>query len=131
MTLPAAIRIGYAKAKTGFVFSRRGIVMEAVSHWFLPRLIGLGKATHLTTTGAVYTADHPLMRDLFSELCDTPEATVKRALELAEEIAANTSTVSTKLMRDMMTYTPETPEGAHLLDSRVVSCSLLIRLLGS
>ena len=120
MALPAAIRIAYGKAKCGFVFARRGIIMEAASHWFLPKLIGLGKAMHLTTTGGVYPAEHPLMKDLYSELLPSPEATVKRGLELADEIAKNTSTVSTKLMRDLMIYTPDTPEEAHLLDSRVI-----------
>lgn len=120
MVLPAAIRVAYAKAKCGFVFARRGIVMEAASHYFLPRLIGHSRAIHLTTTGAVYTADHPLLNLLFSEVLPTPEATVARALELADEIAKNTSTISTKLMRDMMYYGPDSGEGAHLLDSRVL-----------
>lgn len=121
MCLPATIRVAYKNAKIGFVFARRGIIMEACSHFFLPKLIGLSRAMHLCTTGGVYPAEHPLMRDLFSEVLPTPEATVSRAMELADDIANNTSTVSTKLMRDMMLYTPGTPEEAHLLDSRVIS----------
>jgi enoyl-CoA hydratase/carnithine racemase len=120
MCLPATIRVVYAKAKIGFVFARRGIIMEACSHYFLPRLIGLSRAMHLTATGGVYPAEHPLMRELFSEILPTPEATVARALELADEIAKNTSTVSTKLMRDLMHYGPATAEEAHLLDSRII-----------
>jgi len=120
MCLPATIRIAYAKAKIGFVFSRRGIIMEACSHYFLPKLIGLSRALHLTTTGSVYPAEHPLMRELFSEICPTPEATVSRALELADEIAKNTSTVSTKLMRDMMYRGAGSAEEAHLLDSKLI-----------
>lgn len=120
MGLPATIRVAYAKAKIGFVFARRGIIMEACSHYFLPKLIGLSRALHLTTTGSVYPAEHPLMRELFSEILPTPEATLARALELADEIAKNTSTVSTKLMRDMMYRGPASAEEAHLLDSRII-----------
>lgn len=120
MCLPATIRVAYAKAKIGFVFSRRGIIMEACSHYFLPKLIGLSRALHLTTTGSVYPAEHPLMRELFSEILPTPEATVARALELADEIAKNTSTVSTKLMREMMYRAPASAEEAHLLDSKII-----------
>lgn len=120
MCLPTAIRVAYAKAKVGFVFSRRGIIMEACSHYFLPRLIGLSRALHLTTTGSVYTADNPLFGDLFSETLPTPEATLARALELADEVAKNTSTVSTKLMRDLMYRGPDSAEAAHLLDSRII-----------
>lgn len=120
MCLPATIRVAYAKAKIGFVFARRGLIMEAASHYFLPKLIGLSRALHLTTTGGVYPAEHPLMRELFSEVLPSPEATVKRALELADEIAKNTSTVSTKLMRDLMYRGPGSAEEAHVLDSRII-----------
>lgn len=120
MCLPAAIRVAYSKAKIGFVFSRRGIIMEAVSSFFLPKLIGTSRALHLTTTGAVYPAEHPLFGTLFSETLPSPEATLQRALELANEVAANTSTISTKLMRDLMYRAPGTAEEAHLLDSRVI-----------
>jgi enoyl-CoA hydratase/carnithine racemase len=75
---------------------------------------------HLTTTGSVYPASHPLLANLFSEVLPTPEATVARALELADEVAKNTSTISTKLMRDLMYRGPDSAEGAHLLDSRVI-----------
>lgn len=120
MCLPATIRVAYAKAKIGFVFSRRGIIMEACSSFFLPRLIGHSRALHLTTTGSVYPADHPLFGTLFSEILPTPEATLKRGLEIADEIAKNTSTVSTKMMRDLMYRGPDSAEGAHLLDSKVI-----------
>ncbi|OAP64986.1 hypothetical protein AYL99_00958 [Fonsecaea erecta] len=120
MCLPACIRIAYAKAKIGFVFSRRGLIMEACSSFFLPRLIGHSRALHLTTTGSVYPAESPLFGTLFSELCPTPEATLARALELADEVAKNTSTVSTKLMRELMYRGADSPEGAHLLDSKII-----------
>lgn len=120
MTLPATIRIAYSGAKIGFVFARRGLIMEAASSFFLPRLIGLSRALHLTTTGAIYPADHPLLSSLFSEILPTPEATVARALELAAEIAESTSTVSTALMRELMYRGPGSAEATHLLDSRLL-----------
>lgn len=120
MTLPASIRVACASAKIGFVFARRGIIMEACSSYFLPRLIGMSRAMHLILTGSVYPASHPLLTNLFSEVLPTPEATVARALELADEVAKNTSTVSTKLMRDLMYRGADSAEGAHLLDSRVI-----------
>ncbi|KIV97875.1 hypothetical protein PV10_01576 [Exophiala mesophila] len=120
MCLPAAIRVAYAKAKIGFVFSQRGIVMEACSSFFLPRLIGHSRSLFLTTTGGVYTADSPHFGPLFAEVLPTPEATVQRALELANQVANNTSIVSTKLMRDLMYRGPLSAEETHLLDSRIL-----------
>jgi enoyl-CoA hydratase/carnithine racemase len=119
MTLPMNIRIVSEKAKIGFVFARRGIVMEAASSYFLPRLIGLSRAMHLVTTGAVYPSTDPLLRDLFSEVLP-PEKVLPRALELADDIARNTSTVSTALMKDMMWRNPGSAEKTHLLDSKIL-----------
>lgn len=119
MTLPMNIRIVSNKAKIGFVFARRGLIMEAVSSFFLPRLIGTSRAMHLVTTGAVYPSTSPLFGDLFSEIVE-PERVLPRALELADEIAQNTSTVSTRLMKDLMYRGPATPEETHLLDSKII-----------
>lgn len=93
--------------------------MEAASSYFLPRLVGMSRALHLVTTGATYTASDPLLSQLFSELVPTPEETVSRALAIATEITAQTSIVSTKVMRDLMYRGPSTAEEAHLLDSKI------------
>jgi enoyl-CoA hydratase/carnithine racemase len=119
MTLPMNIRIVSDKAKIGFVFARRGIVMEAASSYFLPRLIGLSKAMHLVTMGSVYPSTDPLFRELFSEILP-PEKVLPRALELADEITKNTSAVSTHLMKDLMWRNPGTAEQTHLLDSKIL-----------
>jgi len=119
MTLPMNIRIVSDKAKIGFVFARRGIVMEAASSYFLPRLIGLSKAMHLITTGSVYPSTDPLFRELFSDILP-PEKVLPGALKLADEIAKNTSAVSTHLMKDMMWRNPGTAEQTHLLDSKIL-----------
>lgn len=119
MTLPASIRVASQRAKIGLVFARRGIVMEACSSFFLPRLVGLSRALHLVTVGGVYGADHPLLRDLFTELVE-PDRVLPRALELAEEVCANCSAVSTVVMKDMMYRGPATPEETHLLESKIL-----------
>lgn len=80
----------------------------------------MSKALHLTTTGATYPASHPLLNNLFSETLPTPEAVLPRALEIADEIVKNTSTVSTYLMRELMYRDAGSAEGQHLLDSRVI-----------
>jgi len=80
----------------------------------------MSKALHLTTTGATYPASHPLLNSLFSEILDTPDAVLPRALELADEIVKNTSTVSTYLMRELMYRDTGSAEGQHLLDSRLI-----------
>ena len=78
MQLPCAIRIAYSQAKIGVVFARRGLVMEAASSFFLPRLIGFSRALHLTTTGATYRADSNLLNGLYSEVLETPEVVITR-----------------------------------------------------
>ncbi|RMY18449.1 hypothetical protein D0867_05320 [Hortaea werneckii] len=120
MTLPMNIRIAYKDAKIGFVFARRGLIMEACSSYFLPRLIGMSKALHLTTTGSTYPASHALLSNLFSETLDRPDAVLPRALEIADEIVKNTSSVSTYLMKDLMYRDAGSAEGQHLLDSRLI-----------
>lgn len=74
---------------------------------------------HLATTGSTYLASDPLVSGLFSKLLPTPQETVSYAIDLATDIAENTSVASTKLIRDMMLYCPATPEDTHVLDSRV------------
>lgn len=121
MTLPATIRLACKSAKIGFVFSRRGLILEACSSYFLPRLIGLSRAMHITTTGSIYPASHALLNELFSEILPTPEATLTRALELAEDIAKNTSNVIINMNKALMHHGPESAEGAHLLESKILA----------
>ncbi|KAI0976612.1 enoyl-CoA hydratase/isomerase [Xylaria arbuscula] len=119
MTLPANLRIASDAAKVGFVFSRRGISLEACSTYFLPRILGAGRALTLATTGAVYKASDPAVRDLFAEIV-APDRVIPRAVELAQEIADKTSGVAVRTMRDMLYKgAPATPEEAFLLESKV------------
>ncbi|KAF2637400.1 enoyl-CoA hydratase/isomeras-like protein [Massarina eburnea CBS 473.64] len=120
MTLPMNIRITYSHAKIGFVFARRGLVMEACSSYFLPRLIGHSRAMQAITTGSTYLANDPIWSGLFAHTVDTPEAVLPKALEIAEEVVKNTSSVSTYLMKEMMFRDTGSAEGTHLLDSRII-----------
>lgn len=120
MTLPMNIRIAYRQAKIGFVFSRRGLIMEACSSFFLPRLIGHSRAMQAITTGATYTAGDKIWDGLFSEVVDRPEDVLPKALAVAEDVVRNTSSVSTYLMKELMWRDTGSAEAQHLLDSRVI-----------
>ena len=100
-TLPMDIRIASSKAKFGFVFARRGIVPEAASSWFLPRVVGINQAMPWVATGRVFDAHEALRGGLISEVVE-PEALLQRAREIAREISDNTSPVSVALARQMM-----------------------------
>ena len=80
----------------------------------------MSKALHLTTTGSTYPASSTLLNNLFSETLDRPDAVLPRALEIADEIVKNTSSVSTYLMKDLMYRDAGSAEGQHLLDSRLI-----------
>ncbi|KAH8699069.1 ClpP/crotonase-like domain-containing protein [Talaromyces proteolyticus] len=121
MTLPAAIRIGYERAKYGFVFARRGVTMESSSSFFLPRLIGYSCAMYLLTTGGVFPPNSKHFGTLFAEIFPEPSQVLQRALELATEIAENVSPLASYLNRSLMWRNPGSAEGAHLVDSAVLS----------
>lgn len=118
MTLAADFRIVTAEAKIGFVFARRGIVPEACSAYFLPRIVGVAKALEWCMTGRVFkAAQEPI---LFNYVVDSPDAVRAKAFALAREIAANTSALSVTLTKAMLTHPQATPEEQHLLDSKAL-----------
>jgi enoyl-CoA hydratase/carnithine racemase len=120
MALPMHLRIAHKDAKIGFVFARRGLVLEAASSFFLPRLLGISKALALTTTGNIYPASHRMVDGLFAEFCDTPQEVLPRALAVAKDIADNCSNVSITLMRELLYRGTDSAEEQHLLDSRIL-----------
>lgn len=120
MTLACVMRVVWSKAKIGFVFSQRGVVMEGCSSFFLPRLIGHARTLQLVIPGAVIPATSKQLDGLFSDLCDRQEDVLPKALEVAEGLARDTSTVSTYMIREMMFRGPSSAEEAHLLESRVM-----------
>ncbi len=121
MTLPMDIRIASEKAKFGFVFSRRGIVPEACSSWFLPRVVGISRAMEWVATGRVFLAEEALAGGLVSRVVP-PDELIPTARALAAEIAENTSAVSVALARQMMwrMLGADHPMEAHKLDSRAI-----------
>jgi enoyl-CoA hydratase/carnithine racemase len=121
MQLPMDIRIASEKARFGFVFARRGIVPEACSSWFLPRVVGIAKALEWSYSGRVFNADEALSGGLVSEIV-APDQLMTRAREIASEIAQNTSSISVTMIRHMMwrLLGADHPMEAHKLDSRGV-----------
>jgi len=119
MTLPMDIRIASSAARIGFVFARRGVVPEACSTWFLPRLVGMQRAAEWVYTGRVFDAAEALAGGLVSRVV-APEALLPTARALAREIADHTSGVSVALARQMMwkLLGADHPMEGHRLDSR-------------
>ena len=119
MTLPMDIRIAADSAKMGFVFTRRGIVPEACSSWFLPRLVGISQAQEWVLTGRVFLADEALRGGLVRSI-HPQEELLQVARELAKEIVANAAPVSVALARQMMwrMLGASHPMEAHRVDSR-------------
>ncbi len=121
MMLPADVRIASERAKFGFVFARRGIVPEAASSWFLPRVVGISRAMEWVATGRVFGPDEALAGGLVSRVVPHEEL-LPTATELAREIADHTSAVSVALARQMMwkMLGADHPMVAHQIDSQVM-----------
>jgi enoyl-CoA hydratase/carnithine racemase len=121
MTLPMDIRIAASDAKIGFVFARRGIVPEACSSWFLPRIVGMSKAAELVYTGRVFRASEEAHSGLFNYVLPS-EQVLSKAVEIAREIADNTSATSVMLSKALLFrgLGDPNPETAHLNDSRCI-----------
>ncbi len=119
MTLPMDIRIASDNAKFGFVFARRGIVPEACSSYFLPRVVGISQALDWCYSGKVFPAQEALAGGLVRSLHPADEL-LDAARAIATEISANTSAVSVTLIRQMMwrMLGADHPMEAHKIDSR-------------
>jgi enoyl-CoA hydratase/carnithine racemase len=120
MTLPMDIRLVAEGAKIGFVFARRGIVPEAASSWFLPRIVGISQAMEWVATGRVFTAEEALegslVRSIHAQVDLLPAARL-----LAAEMAES-APVSVALARQMMwtMLGARHPMEAHRADSRAM-----------
>jgi enoyl-CoA hydratase/carnithine racemase len=121
MTLPMDVRIAAEGAKIGFVFSRRGIVPEACSSWFLPRLVGISQAMEWTATGRIFTAEEAAAGGLVRSVHPAGEV-LAAAYALAAEIAENTAPVSVALTRRLLwrMLGASHPMEAHRADSRAM-----------
>jgi len=121
MTLPMDVRIASEEARFGFVFARRGIVPEACSSWFLPRVVGISRAMEWLATGRVFSAAEALEGGLVSRVVPAQEL-LPATRALAREIAENTSAVSVALARQLCwkMLGADHPMEAHRLDSQAI-----------
>jgi enoyl-CoA hydratase/carnithine racemase len=119
MTLAMDVRLASEEARMGFVFARRGIIPEAASSWFLPRVVGISRAMEWVATGRVFSAQEALEGGLVRSVHPAGEL-LPAARELAREIAENTAPVSVALARRLMwrMLGAEHPMIAHRADSR-------------
>src|SRR6188768_271073 len=115
MTLPMDIRIAAKGAKIGFIFARRGLVPEAGSAWFLPKLVGLPQSLRWCLSGRTFDADEALQGGLVSEVVE-PTELLNRAKEIAHEMTTETSAVSIALTRQMLWRFAGAPDPFELLD---------------
>ena len=121
MTLPMDIRLAATTARFGFVFARRGIVPEAASSWFLPRLVGISRALEWSYSGRVFGAEEALAGGLVRSLHE-PAELLPAARALAAEIVEYAAPVSVSLTRQMMwrMLGASHPMEAHRADSRAI-----------
>jgi enoyl-CoA hydratase/carnithine racemase len=119
MTLPMDVRLASESARIGFVFARRGIIPEAASSWFLPRVVGISQAMEWVATGRVFDAEEARRAGLVRAV-HAPDQLLDAARALGREIAENTAPVSVALARQMMwrMLGAEHPMLAHRADSR-------------
>ncbi|MEM1053566.1 MAG: enoyl-CoA hydratase-related protein, partial [Pseudomonadota bacterium] len=101
MQLAMDIRLAASHARYGFVFARRGIVPEAASSWFLPRLVGISKALEWCYSGRVFDANEAKSGGLIRSIHE-PGELIAEARAIAREIADNTSAISVSMTRAMM-----------------------------
>jgi len=119
MQLPMDMRLAADGARFGFVFTRRGVVPEACSSWFLPRLVGIQQALDWVLTGRVFGAEEARAGGLVKAVLPLPEL-LPAARAVAREIAENTSAVSAAMARQMLwrMLGADHPMEAHKIDSR-------------
>jgi len=122
MTLPADVRIASSAARFGFVFARRGIVPEACSSWFLPRLVGISQAVEWCYSGRVFDAEEALAGGLVRSVY-APDALMDSARELAQSLVAESAPVSVAMTRQMLwrMLGAAHPMDAHRVDSRAIA----------
>ncbi|MCU1657198.1 MAG: enoyl-CoA hydratase/isomerase [Pseudonocardiales bacterium] len=121
MTLPMDIRIASDTARFGFVFTRRGIVPEAASSWFLPRVVGISQAMEWVATGRVFSAEEAQTGGLVSRVVPATEL-MNVAYSIAHEIADNTSGVAVAVSRQLLwgMLGATNPWDAHYYDSTAI-----------
>ncbi len=122
MILPADYRLASDDARFGYVFSRRGIFPEGGSTWFLPRIVGLGRAMDWMVSGRVFDASEALAAGLVHSLHPADQV-LAAAYQLAQELVARTAPVSTAVIRQALYRMSalDSPEPAFALDSTLIA----------
>jgi enoyl-CoA hydratase/carnithine racemase len=122
IVLPADYRLASTDARFGFVFSRRGIYPEGASAWFLPRIVGMGRALDWMVSGRVFDADEALAAGLVHRLYPREEL-LGAAYELARELITKTAPVSVAVIRQMLYRLSacESPREVAKVDSRLIA----------
>jgi enoyl-CoA hydratase/carnithine racemase len=118
MTLAMDVRLASEKARIGFVFGKLGIVPEACSSWFLPRIVGISQALEWTYSGEIFTAAEAKAGGLVKEVYP-PEQLLEEAYKLARKFSQNRSPVGIALTRQMLyrNSAQPHPRDAHRIDS--------------
>ncbi len=122
MTLPMDIRLATPDAKIGFVFAKRGIVLEAASSWFLPRVVGISKALEWCYSGRIFPGTEAHQAGLVQGI-HKPDELLPAAQALAASFADGTSAVSVATTRQMLwrMLGADHPMEAHKVDSRMIN----------
>ncbi|MES2755136.1 MAG: crotonase/enoyl-CoA hydratase family protein [Pseudomonadota bacterium] len=121
MTLPMDFRLASETARFGFVFARRGIVPEAASSWFLPRIVGIGQALEWCYAGDVFDAAEALRGGLVKSV-HAPADLLPAAYTLAERLTGGSAPVSVAMTRKLLWagLASAHPMDAHRRDSRAI-----------
>ena len=121
MTLPMDVRLASSEARFGFLFVRRGLVPEACSTWFLPRIVGIERALDWVQTGRIFSAEEAKEGGLVREVV-APEALLPRARAIARSMINETSAAAASLARRMMwrMLGADHPMTAHRLESQAM-----------
>jgi enoyl-CoA hydratase/carnithine racemase len=121
MQLAADIRLASDQARFGFVFNNRGIVPDACSSWFLPKIVGIANALELTYSGRIIDATEALKLNLVSSVHDS-ESLLIDAVNITKKMIQNSAPVSISLTRQMLWRSLESsgPYDAHVIESKAI-----------
>ena len=121
MQLPGDIRIASEDARFGFVFNNRGIVPDACSSWFLPKIVGISKALDLTFSGRIIDSEEALDIALISSI-HKPENLINDAKKIAQELVEKSAPVSIAITRQMLwrSFGQAAPYEAHVIESKAI-----------
>jgi len=121
MQLAADIRLASDQARFGFVFNNRGIVPDACSSWFLPKIVGISRALELTYSGRIIDAQEALQLNLVSSIHDS-ENLLSNAVDITKKMVQNSAPVSISLTRQMLWRSLESsgPYDAHIIESKAI-----------